>query len=276
MIDFKYKSQGLKVYFDYIGIIPNGFSIYWEFGDGTTSKDTSPIHEYEKSDFYQVRIYLKNETFQTIDTNCIEIGVSDNVKTTLSDSIYNLINEYIPQDSFGDFTYKRKQFYIQKWQLYLQPLVNHFIPVEEYANEMYYEALENQLIMELAAYDFMMVEISNMLKSIGSMVIPSSGSQSSQVSTSEGSIKKITTGPTEVEYFDNNSQISDNISSLTKFLQSDGVIETIKENICMLAARLDIYLPICDFPRSKKVVPKVVNRRVPGFLKGPDPIEITR
>ena len=275
-MDFKYKSKGLTVYFDYVGVTPPGFSLYWEFGDGNTSNELSPTHTYENSDFYQVRVFLKNSSLQTVDTASTEIGVSDRLKTTLSDSIYNLIDEYIPSDSFGTLTYKRKQFYIQKWQLYLQPLVNHFIPVEEYANEMYYEALENQLIMELAAYDFMMVEISNMLKSIGSMVIPSKESQNSQISSEKGGIKKITTGPTEVEYFDNNSQISDNISSLTKFLQSDGVIDTIKDNICLLAARLEIYLPICKAPNSKKVVPKVVNRRVPEFLKGPDPIEITR
>ena len=276
MIDFKYKSQGLKVIFTYLGTVPPDYYLYWDFGDGETSNETDPIHEYPKSDFYQVRLSLKNNLGQTIDTTCIEIGISNKVKTTLSDSIYNLINEYIPSDSFGNLTHKRKQFYIQKWQLYIQPLVNHFIPVEEYANEMYYEALENQLIMELAAYDFMMVEMSNMLKSIGATVLPLNESQSSQVSSEGGSIKKITTGPTEVEYFDNTSTITDNLSSLTKLLQSGGVIDSIKENLCMLAARLEIYLPICNSPRSKKVVPRVVNRREPGFLKGPDPMEITQ
>ena len=38
----------------------------------------------------------------------------------------------------------------------------------------------------------------------------------------------------------------------------------------MLAERLDIYLPICRY-KSDTVVPKVVNRRKPKPLDGPDP-----
>lgn len=276
-VDFKYTSKGLTVSFSIIGNIPQGFSPYWVFGDGEYSTDTAPWHTYPKSDFYPVTLKIVDNLYQAIDSITYQIGVSGIVKTTLSDSIYDLIDTYIPSE-VGKLSYKDKQFYIRKWQLYLQPLVNHFIPVEEYANEMYYEALENQLIMELSAYDFMVTEISNMLKIIGAKAAGySSNNNSSTTSpgTSGGSIKKITTGPTEVEYFDSGSSISDELSSLTKFLQSDGVIDTIKQNICMLSARLEIYLPICNSLPSKKVVPQVVNRREPGFIKGPDPIEIT-
>lgn len=275
-VDFKYTSKGLTVSFQIIGNIPLGFSPYWVFGDGEYSTDISPWHTYSKSDFYQVTLKIVDKSYQAIDSTTYQIGVSDKVKTTLSDSIYDLIDTYIPSE-VGVLPYKNKQFYIRKWQLYLQPLVNHYIPVEEYANEMYYEALENQLIMELSAYDFMVTEISNMLKIIGAKAAGYSSSNNSSTVVSGGNvgtIKKITTGPTEVEYFDSGSSISDELSSLTKFLQSDGVIDTIKQNICMLSARLEIYLPICNSLPSKKVVPKVVNRRESGFIKGPDPVEI--
>jgi len=38
----------------------------------------------------------------------------------------------------------------------------------------------------------------------------------------------------------------------------------------MLASRLEIYLPFCD-EVFRTVVPKVVNRRQPGVLDGPNP-----
>ena len=45
---------------------------------------------------------------------------------------------------------------------------------------------------------------------------------------------------------------------------------SVKQNLCMLAERLSIYLPICRTVK-KVVVPKVVNHRRPGPLDGPDP-----
>ena len=38
----------------------------------------------------------------------------------------------------------------------------------------------------------------------------------------------------------------------------------------MLAGRLEIYLPFCD-PSSHVVVPRVVDRRRPGLIDGPNP-----
>ena len=279
VVDFNYTTVGLEVTFTNLSTgVPEGYTYLWDFGDGTSSKELSPVHEYPKSGFYKTSLSVLNEASMVISKREQSISVSDRVKTHLSDSIYVLINTYIPESIFGYVPIGVKKQFIEKWQLYIQPLVNHFIPVEEYANEMYYEALENQLIMELSAYDFMVTEISNMLKIIGAKAAGYSSDNNSSTTSpgiSGGSIKKITTGPTEVEYFDSGSSISDELSSLTKFLQSDGVIDTIKQNICMLSSRLEIYLPICNSLPSKKVVPQVVNRREPGFIKGPDPIEIT-
>ena len=38
----------------------------------------------------------------------------------------------------------------------------------------------------------------------------------------------------------------------------------------MLASRLEIYLPFCD-EVFRTVIPRVVNRRKPGILDGPNP-----
>ena len=58
-------------------------------------------------------------------------------------------------------------------------------------------------------------------------------------------------------------------------MQPGGIVDIIKQGICMLAERLDIYLPLCD-PINKVVVPRVVNRRIAHGLMGPNPKIIIR
>lgn len=237
----------------------------WDFGDGNTSLEKDPVHQYDVAGSFFVSLYRKQDG-NIVEKTTEKVLVTDKVKTQLSGSIYDLIDQYIPPDIFGKISLPVKRQFIQKWQLYIQPLVNHEVPLEEYANELYYEALENQLIMELAAYDFLSLSLANSLKATSVSITGSSPGSTEEVVTGEGRIKKITTGPTEVEYFDG----YDTESTVIKSIQSSGILDMIKQNLCMLSDRLDIYLPICR-SRSVTTVPKVVNRRNPGPLDGPDP-----
>ena len=293
VVDFNYTTVGLEVTFrNRSKDIPNNSKLLWNFGDGDEYSEENPIHNYKLSGIFSVSLSVKNQDDIIIGKCIQEVFVSNEVKTHLSGSIYELIDIYIPKSIFGYIPYNIKRQFIEKWQLYIQPLVDHEIPLEQYNNELYYEALENQLIMELAAYDFMSVELSNMFKAISSTVIENNSSEqiscndgcispnnipSSQSSSSSSvsqyggnSIKKIQTGPTEVEFFNNYELDSESASNVVKALQPGGILDLIKTNLCMLAERLDIYLPICD-KDSKIVVPKVVNKRIKGPLSGPDP-----
>lgn len=257
---------GLRVNFTNISSsLLEGQTFEWDFGDGSTSIEKDPVHQYDVAGSFFVSLYRKQGS-EIVEKITEKVLVTDKVKTQLSGSIYDLIDQYIPADIFGKLDFPVKRQFIQKWQLYIQPLVNHEVPLEEYSNELYYEALENQLIMELAAYDFLSLTLSNSLKSTAVSVSGSSPGSTDEVVVGEGRIKKITTGPTEVEYFDG----SDTESTIIKSLQSSGILDLIKQNLCMLADRLDIYLPICR-SRSVTVVPKVTNHRSPGPLDGPDP-----
>ena len=129
--------------------------------------------------------------------------------------------------------------------------------------------------MEMAAYDWLITGIINLMRSTANAI--ENSSQGSEGGSTEpianGNIKKITTGPTEVEFFEGTLS-GDSTSSLAKTitsaLQPGGVIDNLKANICMLAERLGIYLPICR-NLKQPVVPKVVNKRDPGILGGPNP-----
>ena len=288
-VDFIFNTVGLKSNFINLSYeVPDEYTYSWDFGDGGTSTELNPTHEYQKMGFYRVSMSIVDSNNRPVEKVTKTVLISDKVKTHLSNSIYVLINTYIPYSIFGKVPSSIKQQFIEKWQLYIQPLVNHEIPVEDFNNELYYEALENQLIMELAAYDYMLLNIQNVINATSQTIIndnsqgsecneeySSQSSGSSSNTSSGGSIKKIVTGPTEVEYFNDTESEKDFISNITKAVQPGGFIDILKQNLCMLAGRLDIYLPICE-NQTRVVVPRVVNRRRPRLLDGPDPLEVLR
>ena len=280
VVDFNYATVGLKVTFENLSTrVPSDYTYHWDFGDNTQSTLNNPTHEFDKPGFYKVTLLVKDPASNTIGSSEQRVPVTDKAKTHLSGSIYQLIDTYIPENIFGVVTTSTKRQFIEKWQLYLQPLVNHCIPLQEYNNEMYYEALENQLIMELAAYDFMSVQVANMVKAQAQSILENNTTSSSGGSEPpdgyQGDVKKIQTGPTQVEYFNPNEDESDLASNIIKALGPGGLLDMMKENLCMLAGRLDIYLPICERP-TRVVVPKAVNKRIKGPLSGPDPFSLLK
>lgn len=280
VVDFNYATVGLKVTFENLSTgVPSDYTYHWDFGDNTQSTLNNPTHEFDKPGFYKVTLLIKDPASNIVGSSEQRVPVTDKAKTHLSGSIYQLIDTYIPENIFGVVTTSTKRQFIEKWQLYLQPLVNHCIPLQEYNNEMYYEALENQLIMELAAYDFMSVQVANMVKAQAQSILENNTTSSSGGSEPpdgyQGDVKKIQTGPTQVEYFNPNEDESDLASNIIKALGPGGLLDMMKENLCMLAGRLDIYLPICERP-TRVVVPKAVNKRIKGPLSGPDPFSLLK
>lgn len=279
-VSFTLKKRGKSVSFINTSRgVPVGSTYLWDFGvNGDTSTEQNPPDKtYDDQGFYQITLTVTpppgdKEKPQTVTDT---IGISDSNQPTLSDTIYNLIESYLPDDLVQYITQKDKKVYIEKWQLYIQPLVNHEVPLEEYNNEFAYSALENQLVMELAAYDWLLTGIMSLMRSVTNVVQDSTSHTDppEQPSENTGNVKKITTGPSEVEFFDTTLS-GDQAASLTKAinsaLQPGGLLDSIKANMCMLAERLEIYLPICN-QVGHGVIPQVGNRRKPGLLGGPNP-----
>ena len=190
-VDFLSTVVGLNARFRaFADELPHDFTVTWVFGDGKTESHVGVVtasHLYENPGDYVVKVTITNNYGGENLSKTNVIGVSDQVNTQLPGSIYELIDTYIPEDIFGKVSLKEKQQFIEKWQLYIQPLVNHEIPIEEFNNELYYEALENQLIMELAAYDYMVVQISLMVGATAESVKDSNSTSSSESESSESS-----------------------------------------------------------------------------------------
>lgn len=279
--DFLYRIQGLEVSFKpkLSQEIPAKAILSWDFGDDTEEAFNikNPKHTYVKPGFYTVTLNIKTSDGVIDESVEHEIMVTDKAKTSLPASIYDLIDNYVPEELSESFTFDQKRIHINKWQLYIQPLVNHDIPLEEYNNELYYEGLENQLIMELAVWDYLNTQVYKMLIQSGVYI---ANLTSLKTSSSDGDdpgrdrIKQITTGPTEVQYFDTLTDSASSLYSvLSKALQPGGLIDELKSNLCTLAERLEIYLPFCNMLNVVKV-PKVVNPRRKGPLSGPNPTSI--
>lgn len=278
---FVYVTKGLQVSFRIISKVPAGVATSWDFGDSkeSSSNDRSPSYTYETAGFYTVtlKVTIKEETIEQ--SQLVMVSEDENITTHLSDSIYTLIDSYIPKE-LGTMTTDQKVAYITKWQLYIGPLVNHEIIPDKYQDELAYEGLENQLVMELAAWEYLNVQITALLAKTNNFFsdFQKQSDNTSEEDTDEDNtrIKRITTGPTEVEYFD---KYSDSIASWWKYyiqaLQPGGIIDELRINLCTLAQRLDIYLPFCD-KTNTSIVPRVVNHRKAGPLGGPNPTSLVK
>lgn len=289
---FVYVAKGLEVSFKVLNKVPADATIGWDFGViGGESSELNPTFTYESPGYYTATLTVTENPpggEPIVSTVSQVLLVSDgDVKTHLNDSIYNLIDLYVPANLVDDgMTLQQKTTFIQKWQLYLGPLVNHCIPMEEYTNELYYEGLENQLVMELAVWDFLNMQIISLLTGTGqyidSLTYQSVNTHGEGEDPEEepvgddqvkaGRVKRIQTGPTEVEYFD---ELSDSLSTLYKAyseaLKPNGIIDVLRQNLCNLASRLRIFLPMCDNAYKPVKVPRVVNRRHPKGIDGPNP-----
>lgn len=279
-LDFQYSVEGLDVSFTVVSKVPAKAIFSWDFGDdGMAYNEKSPCHTYEKSGFYTVTLEVSTSDGDPITTSRLII-VSNVTRTHLSGSIYTLINEYIPHELSDPMTNDQKSLYINKWQLYIHPLVarprGQEIPVEQYNNELYYEGLENQLIMELAAWDYLNTKIINILTGTGQYLreLTMSGAtedDDAYTSTRGDRVKHIQTGPTEVDYYDSLSEAASALfKAYTQAVKPGGVMDELRKNLCMLAERVGVYLPFCQLPYTP-VIPRVVNRRNPGPLGGPNP-----
>ena len=256
-IAFTTKKDNLTVTFKNLSTAPHGTTWDWKFGDGETSTSKSPIHTYNEQGFFLVELVA---TYQTEDPITISstLVITNTATTSLNGSIYTLVDQKLP----GDITmsFNEKQSFIEKWQLYLQPMLEHTVPIAHYNDELYYEALENQLILDLVTYDYLVFYINGILINIDQ------GNNSEETSK----VKRITTGPSEVEYF-NDSDISiEKIKSITRYAQKGGVLDILKDSICSLSFRLNIQLPICK-SKNHPVIPLIFESEIDRPLKGPNP-----
>lgn len=200
----------------------------------------------------------------------------DQCSPKLDGDIYNLVDSYIPDDFKDSFDEATKKLFIEKWQMYLFEIVDREdgceIPCDQWNVQNEYTGLENYLIMQLAAYDHLKKVIETLMRKLSVAASESSSSTGGDADDTNQRIKQITTGPTDVSFYEGLSgeSASSALRNLAAALAPGGYVDTLKQDICMLARRVNVYLYWC--PQYSQVVHlQKITRRHPGRYGGPNP-----
>lgn len=198
----------------------------WDFGDGSPADtNQNPTHTYSNPGNYIIKLTATN----TDGSSILQREIIISTVPILPVSLRTFVNLKIP--STLNITEETKEAYIAQWQLHIQPLVEPEVSISNVFNENAYTPLANALVAYLTAYSILVDEAA---KASGS-------NASSNISPNNSSnVKKITTGPSEVEFQD----ASDATSSFFG-KNGDGVISNLQKEICSLSHRLNINLPMC-------------------------------
>lgn len=73
-----------------VGYQPKEISYLWDFGDGTTSDEKEPLHNYTKTGKYNVKLTIVN--YKTVENKTFTIDVSQDPMTIVSDFDYESIH----------------------------------------------------------------------------------------------------------------------------------------------------------------------------------------
>lgn len=221
----------------------------WDFGDNTAAAITqNPSHTYSTAGTYTVQLTATNaDGVSTIQRIIIVASVP-----VLPVTVLTLVNIKLQGNTA---TEEAKQAYISQWQLYIQPLVDPEVPFSSVFDETLYPPLANVLVAYLAAY--------SILSDIAAAGGVAAGGGGTNGNTAV--VKKIVTGPSEVEFQDN--------SSSQRTLYGDkGLLAELRKEICTLAHRLLIKLPMCPPLPDVKLIdlkagrPNELTSQVPSNL----------
>jgi len=262
---FGYSKSGLTVSFINTSL-NSPVSYDWDFGDGSTSNEKNPSHEYSGMGFFTVRLVCTN-TDGDSEPLVMNIGVGQN-NDMLDTTVVELIDHYMPSALMGEINAPEKIALIQKWQLYLQPLVvipQEILP-EDTHNEFAWPGLVNSLIAQLVSYDIILQGANQFISASGTAGGTELDTDTGTVETN-AQIKSIETGPAKTEWYQNETSTSssENIKNIgaafASATKAGGALDQLKNAICQQAARLRIYLPMCGQLSGNTTPPSIVKHK---------------
>lgn len=207
----------------------------WDFGDSTTSTAQNPSHTYTAGT-YTVKLTVTN----TDGSSHLQRQLVVSTLPVLPIGLMAFLNLNLPADI--PITTEQKEAAIAQWQLFIQPLVIPAVNANDTFLESAYPPLANALIALLAAYSI-----------INASAIGSGTYALYTGNGNSGLIKKVVTGPSEVEYQD--------VGIAQKsFFSKDGIMSILSQQICSLSSRLMIFLPMCPPLPDPKLIPLKAGR----------------
>jgi hypothetical protein len=217
--DFVFSFDGLSLELTDISNL-SGIRL-WEVSSGGVSVATSDLKTFliTLDDGALYSISLKVTVGTTIYTSSVEI-LAEAEELFLYQTITQIVLSLLPSGTpISEVQLQQGKY---KWQAILAKGLK--IPEQYTHNELKWPYLANLLIGYLLVRDLIIQSINQLLLATGS----------------GGEVKKIVTGPAEVEYHGSDS-------SLTKLLGKDGALDLFQNQICAIAARLGIHISGCEY-----------------------------
>lgn len=237
---FNFVGNGLTVTFTNLSanVVP-ATTYAWNFGDGQTSTSQSPAHTYSVAGLYNVALTVTNPTVGEVDTINATINVAASGMASISNM--NLLQMVLMNIPSG-ITVNTSQIlqFIRNQQDFLYPLVEPTIAASDIYLENSYPPLVNKLISLLVTQDLIFQGANAYLNSLGN-----------QIGGTGNEVKKITTGPSDAEWFSGSD-------TWYNIMKQGGVLDGIQKQACYLAARLRIQLPFCPALSYSPMVPQVM------------------
>ena len=270
--NFSYIVNGLEVSFTDTSSDSDGaISAWsWNFGDSNTSIVQNPTHTFASGGIFGVVLQVTEGT----DTSTLVRYISlTEIAGVITVPIASMVAAKLPSsilDAQYIFTL------IQKYQLLLQEGPINAIPDALVFTETAWPSLYNILISELVVYDIVINKLMDVSLS-GGIIGTTTGSSSEE---STGSLtqnkKSIETGPTKVEWYDNNqylAAVAESQANYYKNVFGASAIGAYKLSICMLAKKLGVYLSLCSgFQNSSGFITlatpdekATINNHFPGY-----------
>jgi len=211
----------------------------WNFGDSTNSNLQNPTHAYVASGIYLVVLNALT------DAGVINLQrwFTFQITPEFNVPIMTLLQSQIPEELLRLFQ-PNLIISMQKWQMYLQPQVYPILLAENTFYESAWPILWNHLISNLIRYDLLMDEsIALALRTLQS----SSTTVTGATIEATGSIKRVETGPAQVEFYEDKKSDPGAVGDFARAVYETGrgMIEQYKNQCCIMAHRLDATLPFC-------------------------------
>ena len=232
----------------------------WDFGDTNTSNIQNPSHSYTAPGIYIVKLTVGDGTRVATTTKFLLIATTAN---SLLVPIIEQVKCKLP--GYNDDLCLLNT--IRKWQLSLQEAPTPAIADADVFDETKWPPLFNALIASLVVYE-LLIELLNQYAVTGAALALQNGSSSSSSSSSssisaEPVLKKLETGPSNAEWFnplDKNNTESGSKLLAAYFKKDGGLMAEYKNQICILANRLDTYIPEICGCKAKPVLPIIIRR----------------
>jgi PKD repeat protein len=245
--NFSYSENELSVQFTDSSLnVPTSWA--WNFGDidsgmANTSTLQNPVHVFSLPGSYTITVTVTNVDGSSVKTLTIHVGQGRKLL-----SISEMIDCRIPAGMTIDSLCKEN--YIKIEQLYLQPLMDPEIDDESLFNENEWPPLANALIAELVAYKLILDEVNK-------IILVQSNTSSTSSSSGSAGLKKLVTGPSEAEWYNNTEAANEFISST--FKSGSTFEKTTVATICSLSKRLKIKHPLCENTYKYPVLFRIVS-----------------